>query len=105
MFPNKVKTEQIAYIDGGMSRKVHKEVVADDDERSPLEIWLDRFKKNVHVVKAEFNSDRQPRYIHKRKPSNSFTVGKKISSEVINATPAVFVHQTSPLPVQEPPAK
>jgi hypothetical protein len=46
MFPNKVKNEQVAYIDGGRSR-AEKEVIADDDPRSPLEIWLDKFKKNV----------------------------------------------------------
>lgn len=61
--PNGLKSSQIAYLDssriGGMDNNKNRNSkghLLEDDDRTPIEVWLDRVQRNLVVVRKEYFS-------------------------------------------------
>lgn len=66
---DKRRTSQIAYIDSTMMGYGSREGLNpdEDDNRTPIEKWLDRVTRNLDVVRKNYYGDRKPKYMHQMK--------------------------------------
>ncbi len=65
----RIKANEIAYIDSSdmraYSKKKSYQFEADQD-KTPIEIWLERVKRNLVTVRKVYFSQREPKYLYPR---------------------------------------
>lgn len=53
-----IKTSQIAYLDSSKLVSSRETLISEEDERTPIQKWLDKVTHNLEVVRTDYYGNR-----------------------------------------------
>ena len=62
-----IKTSQIAYLDSSKLVSSRDTLLPEEDNRTPIQKWLDKVTHNLEVVRHDYYGERVPKFLHRKK--------------------------------------